>query len=244
MELKSLIVGLFLSIGAFAVKSGGGLGYVLVQAPGRARQAVATLAFMVMYAMLFGAVALLLLRVNLMAHIELLQDFFKSGMTLHFLVAILLLIWGVFLMKKPWGQTQSGRGWIPLVLPCPVCFTVVLLSCSFLNAVYPGRIMVFCALYAGFIIVSLTVAFAITRFVKTIDAAHRFSGMLMVYIAVYFILSIIVIPQFADLNKIYTISTPEPFFVLSREKIILILMTMAGLAAGFFNPFNKNKHGE
>ncbi|MBU2631551.1 MAG: DUF2162 domain-containing protein [Proteobacteria bacterium] len=217
MELKSLITGLFLSIGVFAVKSGGGLGYVFVQAPGRARQAMAFLAFMTVYAMVFGAAAVLLLNVNLTAHIGLMQDFFKSGMTLHFLVAVLLLIWGVFLMKRPRGQTQSSRGWILLVLPCPVCFTVILLSCSFLNAIYPGRIMVFFALYAGFIIVSLAVAFAITRFVKTLAAAHRFTGMLMVYIAVYFMLSIIVIPQFADLDKIYTIATPEPFFEFSRQ---------------------------
>ncbi len=109
MELKSLILGLFPSTGAFALKSGGGLAYVLVQRPGKMGRCLVTLAFMTGYGLVFGLAALLLLKVDLPAHMDLFQEFFKSGMTLHFLLAFLLLFWGVSLLKQ--SRKMQGLGY-------------------------------------------------------------------------------------------------------------------------------------
>jgi len=239
MEFKSLILGLVFSIGAFAIKSGGGLAYIFLQEPGRLKRILATLLFMAGYGMVFCAAGILLLKVHLIAHIDLLQDFFKSGMSLHFLLAALLMVWGINLLKNSHENQGATRGWIPLVVPCPVCFTVILISSSFLNAVYPGSPLVFLALYTGFITISLTVAVIAARLVRNPDSAERFLGTLMVYIAVYFILSIIVIPQFSDLDKIYRVSVSEAIFNLSREKIFLFTFAIAALITGFFNPLKK-----
>ncbi|SDU61434.1 DUF2162 domain-containing protein [Desulfobacula phenolica] len=239
MELKSLILGLFLSTGAFAVKSGGGLSYVFLQAPGRTRQLLTTLLFMAGYGIVFAVAAAVLLNVDLMAHIDLLQVFFKSGMTLHLLLALLLLVWGGNLIKNRHEKQTSTRGWIPLVVPCPVCFAVILLSCSFVSAIYPDNSVVFFALYAGFILISLVVAFTVRRLVSNQGAAKSFLGRLMLYIAVYFILSVIVIPQFADLDKIYRISFTDNMFELSREKIILLILSISALITGFINPLKR-----
>ncbi len=239
MELKSLILGVFLSIGVFALKSGGGLAYVFLQMPGRTKRILTSLLFMTGYGIVFGMVALILLNVDLMTHSDKLQAFFKSGMTLHFFLAILLLLWGSILLKKSHGQQQTTRGWILLVIPCPVCFTVILLSCSFIYAVYPGNPLVFFSLYAGYILISLIVATVAARLIQNQEAAEHLLGMLMIYIAVYFIISVIAVPQFADLDKIYRISTSESFFEISQGNIILFILIITAFTAGYFNPFKK-----
>ncbi|MDD9304360.1 MAG: hypothetical protein HUK40_19240 [Desulfobacter sp.] len=204
MELKSLILGLVFSFGAFAIKSGGGLAVLLIAAPTRSGKIFTCLGFSLGYAIVFAGAGFILTQENLAAHLDLFQNMFASGMSLHFLLAFLLLIWGVSLQKsKP---KQTSRAWIPLVVPCPVCFMVILLSCSFVNAVYPDQAFVFLALYSGFILTSLTVAILFAAQIKDQARAHGFLGRLMLYIALYFMLSVIVIPQFADLDKIYRIS--------------------------------------
>jgi len=243
MELKSLILGLFLSIAAFALKSGGGLAVVFLQAEDRTRQLLSTLVFMAGYGIVFAAAAQVLLKVDLAAHVDLLQEFFKSGMTLHFLLALLLAFWGINLLKDQRESKQTPkqitRGWIPLVVPCPVCFTVILLSCSFVGALYPGQPMIIFGLYAGFVVISLGVALCFTRLVPNPAAVRPFLGSLMLFLAIYFVLSVIVIPQFADLDKIYRISFTENGFELSREKLFLIVLSISAVMTGFINPLKR-----
>jgi predicted transporter len=237
MELKSLILGLLLSSGAFALKSGGGLGIVFLQAPGKTRRFLSTLVFMAGYAIVFAAAAWLLSTVDFMGHVDLVQTFFKSGMTLHFLLALLLAGWGIHLLKDFGNLKQATRGWIPLVLPCPVCFSVILLSCSFVGALYPDTPLIFLALYAGFILISLGVAICVTGLVRDPAAVRPFLGALMLFLAVYFGLSVILIPQFADLDKIYRISRNE--VEMSRQIILLIILCIGAVVLGFINPFKR-----
>lgn len=238
MELKSLILGLFLSIAAFAVKSGGGLAVVFLQTPARTRRFLYALLFTAGYGIIFAAAAAVLLTVDLKAHVHFLQEFFKSGMTLHFILALLLMFWGVCLLKNPDKQKQATKGWIPLVVPCPVCFFVILLSCSFAVTLYPGRPLVFFALYAGFIVISLTVAILFAAGVKN-QSTRPFLGVLMLYLAAYFMLSVIVIPQFSDLDKIFRISFTQDAAELSRENIFLIILSLSAFVIGFINPLKK-----
>lgn len=237
MELKSLIVGLVISSGAFALKSGGGLGVVLLQTHGKIRRWLFTLVFMAGYAVVFAVAALLLATVDFMGHVDLVQTFFKSGMTLHCLMALLLAGWGIHLLKSSGDKKQITRGWIPLVVPCPVCFSVILLSCSFVGALYPGKPLIFCLLYAGFILISLGVALCVTRVVRKPSAVRSFLGTWMLFVALYFGLSVIVIPQFADLDKIYRISRDE--VEMSRQLILLILLCIGAVTFGFINPFKR-----
>ena len=245
MELKTLILGLVLSTAAFSLKAGGGLGYLFLQTPGMLRKALVFLAFMAVYAMVFLASAAVLTITDLTHHIDLLQAFFKSGMVLHFILALLLVIWGVKLLLEPPHALQASRGWIPLVAPCPICFSVVLLSCSFVSALYPGSSLVFVSLYAGFILISLCVALVFALVIRHRENAGVFLGSLMLYIAGYFLLSVIIIPQFADLERIYriSISLAETVPGLTREKTIVVIICLAalgsGVAAGPAKPFKR-----
>ncbi len=231
MEFKTLIIGLFLSTAAFAVKAGGGLAYLFLQTPDKRQKAVASFGFMVVYGLVFLLAALILAKINLTRHLDLLQGFFKSGMTLHFLLALLLAVWGIRLLLKNRQDKQATQAWIPLLIPCPVCFSVILLSCSFVSALYPGSFLVFVYLYAGFILISLTVAAFFTFMIRKQKKALAFLGTLMLYIAGYFMLSVILIPQFADLERIYRISLIEKgiamqIFALLKTFIYLIASSL------------------
>ena len=236
MELKTLILGLVLSTAAFSVKAGGGLGYLFLQTPGMLRKALVFLAFMAVYALVFLASVVVLNVTDLTRHIDLLQTLFKSGMMLHFLLALLLMIWGIGLLLEKHRAHRTTRAWMPLMIPCPVCFSVILLSCSFVGVLYPGSLLVYVCLYAGFILISLAAAAGFALGIRNREAAGPFLGTLMLYIAGYFILTVIVVPQFADLERIYRISFSEPGPGPGKPEWIVITLSLAALAAGLFKP--------
>jgi predicted transporter len=105
------------------------------------------------------------------------------------------------------------------------------------GALYPDQPMIFFALYAGFILISLGVAFCVTGLIRDPVAVRPFLGALMLFLAVYFGLSVIVIPQFADLDKIYRISRNE--VEMSQPIILLIILCIGAVLAGFINPFKR-----
>ena len=86
MELKTLVLGIFMSTLAFALKSGGGMTYLFSRSPNVRLQLLFSVLFAVGYGLVFGAAALLIHQVDLTAHLDLLQEFFKSGMTVHLIV--------------------------------------------------------------------------------------------------------------------------------------------------------------
>lgn len=234
MEFKTLILGLFMSTAAFSLKAGGGLAYLFVQKPGLGKKAALGAVFAAVYGLVFGLCAIILLTFNLPRHMDMLQTFFKSGMTIHFILALLISVWGIRLLLRNHNDFHVSKAWLPLVVPCPVCFSVILLSCSFLAAMFPGNRIVFAELYAGFIAVSLIFATLFAAFIRHPENAHRFLGMLMLYIAAYFMLSVIIIPQFADLEKVYRISSSvnEPS-TLTNEHLVVLTICLAALLSGF-----------
>lgn len=137
MEIKSLFLGLIFSLANFAVKSGAGLSYLFRKTGGMAGRLRVIAGFVVGYGLVFGLAWLLVSRVELLAHLDTVMSVFKNGMTLHFLLATLLLVWGAGLLKKKPGGSENSRGWLALALPCPVCFSVILFTGSLLHNLLP-----------------------------------------------------------------------------------------------------------
>ena len=314
MELKTLIFGLFISTAAFALKSGGGLAYLFLRSSGGGRKAMISATFAAGYGAVFAIAALMLMHVDFAMHLERLQTLFKSGMTLHVILAFFLIIWGIILLKqdanveeaKDAKETQNAsrptKTWMALVIPCPVCFSVILLSCSFVHALYPDEPMVFFGLYAAFVLMTLMVAVVMEGVIRktttteteetkteetkaeetkaeaakaakakaaTIGKAiigtgnekekrtvhfqstpqttpERLLGWLMLTIAVYFLLSVIIAPQFADLSAIYSLSLPAQTEIdtglttqAAMQQFHLFLFALCAFAAGFLFPLNK-----
>ncbi|MCL2029510.1 MAG: DUF2162 domain-containing protein [Deltaproteobacteria bacterium] len=218
MELKTLWLGLVISLGAFAVKTGLGWAYAL--AVGRLRQRLlASLAVIFCYAALFGLVFLVISKINLLAHYETLLPLWRHGFLLHWLTALMLLAWGLILLGR--GADAScgaapSRGWLALVIPCPVCLSVILMSAAVLNLYFPEQApAAIAALFLAFMTIAALAAFLARAGACAVRPASAGTnsapleanlGLTMLLVALYFMLSALISPQFAELGRVYRIS--------------------------------------
>ncbi|WP_419655722.1 conserved uncharacterized protein, DUF2162 [Desulfosarcina variabilis str. Montpellier] len=234
MLYKSLILGVLFSIGIFAVKSGVGIAYVAGQKK-RAREILwVVLLYALAYGVVFGIAARFLPRIDPVRHLAAIQAFIGSGMIVHLALAAVMLVWGVVLLKgdKPSSVIDSGRSraWLILALPCPVCITVILISSAFLITCFPDhpKIIVF-SLYLAFLVVGLASMVLVSRFQAwAMVSSEAFLGSAMLLVATYFLVSVTVMPQFGDLDKVYRLACcpgEEPSTRLSH------LMGMVAVAA-------------
>ncbi|MDR1915446.1 MAG: DUF2162 domain-containing protein [Synergistaceae bacterium] len=211
MELKTLFLGMIISMAAFSVKSGVGMAYMLSGRRG-ARKISAAALVLASYGALFAAAALLAVRVNILAGYEFFRPLLSSGVTIHWVLAIFTFIWGLILLKKPANdECHGGRGsraWLALVVPCPVCATVVLMSASCVALYFPKAIWLsIAALYAAFAAISaVSCAVMLTAAVRQGGSPEESLGTAMILIAAYFMISALVMPQFAEISRIYRIA--------------------------------------
>lgn len=237
MELKSLIVGLVFSVGIFAVKSGAGLSYLLKR-ESRLRQRFSALCgFLFSYGLAFVLAWFVVGWIDLPAHLETVMLFAKNGMTAHFLLAALLLAWGVALLKKSGERAGRSHGWLLLALPCPVCFSVILCSGAFLHSLFPENPWLFAWLFTGFMSMSLVSALGFVLFTK--GNAEQGLGRIMVLAALYFLVTVAVVPQFGDLERIYRVSKSTVIVVDHRLPLLLAGMSLV-FAAGLLKTLRRS----
>ncbi len=210
MELKTLWLGLVISMGAFAVKTG--LGWSYVWAAGRLRRRLLSSLVIIMgYAALFGLVFLVVSKINLLAHYETLLPLWRNGVALHWLTAAMLAIWGLILLRRkpaPCCGAASSRGWLALVIPCPVCLSVVLMSAATLNLYFPDEALTATAgLFLAFMGIAALAAFLARRGVDGGESHLEASlGLAMMLMAMYFMLSALLLPQFSEVSRVYRLT--------------------------------------
>lgn len=237
MACNTLILGVVFSIGVFAVKSGVGLHYFLSIPGPRRRKAGGAVLFAALYLSLFLLFQQLVSGVEMVRHLAALQAFIRHGMVVHLLMAGLMALWGLRLLRRGERPDGASRGWLLLVVPCPVCATVIFLSLGFLNACYPGSgmsiaLLLFCG-FAQIHLLTVLVLAAGRRRKKTRPEPLLGGAMLM--IAAYFLLSVTVMPQFADADEIYRLALasskapPQPV----HGVIFVCVSASAAFAAGF-----------
>jgi predicted transporter len=217
MELKSLWLGMVISMAAFSVKTGLGWGYLWLKLPRRRRAAV-SLALLAAYGALFAAVFLLVSKVDLLAHIDIFLPLFSGGVTIHWLIALLLFCWGLYLLKSGrddcCGESRTSKGVLALVIPCPVCMSAILMAASGAAMYFPDdAARAIAGLFAAFAAISAASGTAMIwgGFGKKQgreDGGELESdlGFGMMMIAAYFIISALVMPQFAEVDRIYRLA--------------------------------------
>ena len=129
MILEALLAGMLMAVGAFAVKAGMGLQYLLsrIQGGPQARAGVLAavgLAYFGLFAMCNGIAGLW----EGIPPDGAARAILESGMLLHVIASAGLAVWGVHLLRRPDGEDGATRGWLLLVVPCPVCMVVLILS--------------------------------------------------------------------------------------------------------------------
>ncbi|MFH0995403.1 MAG: DUF2162 domain-containing protein [Pseudomonadota bacterium] len=208
MELKSLFLGILFSVGIFGIKAGAGLHYRLSRENRPGVRWGICLGFAGMYGVLFAGFAAGLHHLDILADFENIQQFLKGGILVHFVMACLMLAWGVALLKSRGDERRGSLGWLALVVPCPVCMTVIGISVAFILAVFPnaatGSVLMF---YLAFVTLSfLTTAF-MAKFEKWFSRSpEALLGSAMMIIAAYFLLSMLVMPQFSSLDEVYRLA--------------------------------------
>ncbi len=224
MELKALILGLAFSLGIFAIKNGLGLCYLLQARLGRTRdKAIALSIYAALYAGLFLFAWWILQQLTLIKHFQALQHVLRSGMLVHVLLAGLLIIWGLLLLIRDRGGKAAVWGWAPLVLPCPVCALVIFLNVSLLLSLYPDAgFAALAGTWGGF--VGLGIGTAIVFSLITRQGNRRPEALLggaMLAIAAFFVLAVVLMPQFAQLDEVYRLASYETEKTTATMKQIL-----------------------
>lgn len=237
MLYRSLVLGVLFGVGVFAVKSGVGLAYAVSRRKRLRRKVGILLCFSLLYALAFVLIHLLLQRVDPVRHLPAIQRFLQSGMLVHLTMAALMAVWGLVLLKRSGDQTGASRGWLMLVLPCPVCAAVILFSTAFFVSLFPEDCL--------WVSVGLCLTFLLLSFLTFgIVSQHRglaarspeaFLGGAMMLTAAYFVLSVTVMPQFADLDSVYRLARNRTGAAEGNLKQVALMAITAGsfFGAGF-----------
>lgn len=208
MAYENLIMGVLFTIGIFAVKSGVGISYVVAGQKKKRAKAGAFLLFAITYGLVFAAALTALTLIDPVRHLAAIQSFVRSGMIVHVIMAGLLMGWGVLLLKGGSGYGKKSKGWLLLAVPCPVCVTVIFFSAGFLFAFFPNTPkFAVLVLYLSFVLINLVTMGVIGLYRKRQTVpAESFLGGAMLLMALYFLISVTVMPQFADVDKIYRLA--------------------------------------
>ena len=208
MALKTLFLGILFSMGIFAVKSGFGLNYYLGTCSGIPKRLGGAALFTVLYGLIFMLCAVLISTTELMAWFPLFQIIISHAMALHFFLAILMVIWSLSLIKTKKDHNARTRSWMLLALPCPVCMVVIFLSVAFLTAYAPNHVKeAISLLFLGFMALNLSTLGVLSILEKrTHTKPEHLLGNAMLFIALYFLMSVIIMPQFTGIEEIYSIS--------------------------------------
>ena len=229
MELKTLFIGIVFTMGIFAVKSGVGIHYLLTRKAG-GKSRLAFLSFYgLVYLFLFFSCAYIIQRIDVIAYFETVQRFLKYGMALHVLMAGGVLVWGVLLLKDSGKSVKGKHAWLAMVFPCPVCITVIFLSLSFLISYFPDAVhMMAISAYLAFMGIALTTVITMALWQNNARIAPELTmGTAMVLISIYFLLSIIVLPQFGNVSRIYRLATYQGETQMMGPRELLLLASVA-----------------
>jgi predicted transporter len=167
-------------------------------------------------------------------------------MLVHIAMAAGLAVWGIILLKrKEEISAHTSYGWVALIVPCPVCLTVIFLSVAFLVAYFPdaGYLAIIGA-YVVFMGIALFTVLGMTLWgIKAASTPEADMGAAMLIIAVYFFLSVVIMPQFGEMDGIYRIAAYKgEKQTIKIEELSLLYAIMAALfTAGFLKMMLKYK---
>ncbi|MCD8351035.1 MAG: DUF2162 domain-containing protein [Planctomycetaceae bacterium] len=247
MELKTLLLGLIMATASFAVKTGLGWGYALSASRGWTK-ATASTAVVAGYALFFAVIYLFVQRVDILANYASFAPLWENGTLLHWLMAFFLAIWAVVLLRGAGcvadncSRPSPGKSWLALVIPCPVCLSVVVMAESALALYFPDRAaMAVAILFAAFMAVAGVSACCMLLGSGSDENRRDALGMAMLFIALYFALFALVSPQIGDAERIYAIASRRPSTPGPISSPGTVLAIGALLVIGFIVSLVKNR---
>lgn len=153
----------------------------------------------------------------------------NAGVAMHLLVAMLLIVLGVTTARK-WNNYHhdvSRRTFWILSMPCPACLAASFISCSFLAGLVdidPWKIGALVGLLFFLSIAGFSTALG------RIKGAPSSMGNAMIFLGIFYILSILLIPAYLDSRKISFLSiSPPPTDIILSYLVIFSLVSLGFL---------------
>lgn len=209
-----------MAFGVFAVKSGAGLSYAMVVKETAWQKARLFLTYQLGYVLLFCITAFVVSKIDMASYSELFQNWLKSGMTIHFILASLMASWGLYLLSHSHQNdictvssclpyTPKSRAWLILALPCPVCISVIVFSLAIAKTLYSDRFLgLSWLILAVFVTLNTLTTFSLLLLqrLKAIKPEYLL-GKMMIAVAAYFLLTVMVSPAFSEMESVYKIAS-------------------------------------
>ncbi len=233
--------GVLFSIVVFAVKAGLVAGSINMKTR-----------WIIGLAMLYGVISLVIGVILKMLipldYFEFFRKYMAPGVIVHLLLSIGLIAWGLFTMQRSIREKDgphSGAGYF-LMLPCPVCMFVMLLSCSVFSAltgidpIKAGAIMG--AVFIILIPVTALYAAHLVRQGRKSGNSHLLLGFILAMTGLYFAVSIIVIPVYSRVKALLATGTMVRGEDVSPVKMVgLVAVVLIVVLWGFIGNHKKYK---
>ncbi len=140
MDVKRFAIGLILILGVFAIKAGVGLYCGIVSRKGKLSKVLLGTGYGAVYLLLFSLFAYFWKSGLWSSSMGILLDVARFGGDIHFAASSGLIAWAIWLLKSNSDGKSSGKAWIALVIPCPVCMTVIFFSMGFIVSYFPSSL--------------------------------------------------------------------------------------------------------
>ena len=210
-SVYAIVVGILLGIMIFALKTGVGCGFSNIR-----RRDVLIIAgsYFVISVILGGLIGLVdQSRLDMMT---------SMGMTLHVVVALLLIGAGIYTQKK-WscGHDVSRHTFLFISVPCPVCLTALFVSCMILASTlgWSGfRIGALVGFVFFFTVVSSSWIF------RKMHRTPEDLGAVMMFLGIFYLLGSMLVPAYIKSRQL---QIPET----GGELHIVPLLIMTGIVA-------------
>lgn len=244
------IGGMLFSLSIFVVKVGFGLG-------------LGRLGWMGIFLTLFLYLGVFILAAIFSASlIRILEPVVRQGPYLHAFMALGMIAWGIYVIRKLPGQSRAcgvqshpsnpkaknvtrvtQHSALVLLLPCPVCLTAITFSSwAALQVIKLPALVVGLGLGIIFIILALLTYFFIRLF--TLNSTHLNNkialGLSMIGIGLYFLTSLIIPAHIEAAKTIYQSFATEGSNIALSDHIGVFLLLLAAMLIGFW----RNKRRE
>ena len=141
---------------------------------------------------------------------ELTETLLNYGVVFHIITALLLIIFGLYTIRK-WaygGCDMSRKTFLVMALPCPACLTAIFMSCSFLVLLGMQSTIVGILVGSVFFISIVAISFTTRKFGF---GSPTGLGSVMAFFGLFYLLSILLIPSYLQASKMSGITSPILF---------------------------------
>ena len=151
----------------------------------------------------------------------------NAGVAMHFAVALLLVALGVVTARK-WNSHHhdiSRKTFWALSMPCPACLAASFISCSFLAGLVdidPRKIGALVGLIFFFCIAAFSTALG------RIKGTPSSLGNVMIFLGIFYILSILLIPAYLNSQKISFLSISPPLAEIGLSYLMILSLVALG----------------